>query len=221
MRWSVWVIALAAGLASAEPPKVPTTLEVEVKEPVTFNVKGTAGKQVGSAATFDEKSLMLVRLWSADPAVIEYLLFPKKAGTYHLVFWTEGEVTGAVMKVEVKGDGGGGKGDEGVKPNSGVFTIYYVEETSAAAATRGAMLANEALDTRMKAKNHSWRIADKDVKNSEGKTPADLVDLIEKAKGKSYPQLFLVDKKSKEVVVQMDGPTKAADLLKVLDKYER
>lgn len=212
MRWSVWVIALAAGLAAAAPPVVPGALDVEVKEPVTFSVKGTTGKQIGSAATFDDKSLMLVRLWSSDPAVIEYLLFPKKAGTYHLVFWTEGEVTGSVLKVVVKGDGG-----PPPPPPSGVFTIVYLEETSVAVGTRGALLSNEALDARLKAKGHSLRIVDKDVIGSDGKTPADLVDLIEKAKGKSYPQLFLVDKKSKQVVSQCDGPTKAVDLLKVLD----
>lgn len=95
--------------------------------------------------------------------------------------------------------------------------VVIIEETADAVANRGAMLADKDLNARMKDKGHKWRIADKDVVDSEGKPPADLVRFLEASKGKNLPQLFLVDEKGK-TLKQLDLPKTASGLLEEIKK---
>jgi hypothetical protein len=98
------VVLLGVLPALAAPPVVPAELSAPVGEPTLLTVTAEQGKKVGTAKTFDTGSLMLARLWSNDPNVYEFWVFPKKAGTYYVPFWTEGETAGVTVKV-VAGNG--------------------------------------------------------------------------------------------------------------------
>jgi hypothetical protein len=98
------------------------------------------------------------------------------------------------------------------------FRVYVIEETSEAAGNRGALFASATLAQHMRDKGHSWRIVDKDVVGVDGKPPADLVPYLDRSKGKTLPQVFLVDADGK-VRFAGDMPTKASDLVELLKKY--
>lgn len=59
------------------------------------------------------------------------------------------------------------------------------------------MLTDRDLAAYMKQKGHRWRVADKDVVGPDGLPPRDLVPYLALAKGKDYPQLFIVSDKGK------------------------
>ena len=96
--------------------------------------------------------------------------------------------------------------------------LLVIEETSDAAATRGALFTDATLAKRMQDKGHRWRVVDKDVVGSDGKTPADLLRFMELAKAKKLPQVFLVDEDGK-VRFQGDMPSKASDVISLLSKF--
>jgi hypothetical protein len=93
------------------------------------------------------------------------------------------------------------------------YKVVFVEETSEAAAGRGAMFTSKTLDDRMKAKKHTWRIVDKDNQGP------DVQAYIKLAAEKKFPQIFLIDQDGKLPFVQLGAPTKAADLIALLEKY--
>lgn len=98
------------------------------------------------------------------------------------------------------------------------LSIYYIEESADQVAGRGALFANADLAKRVKDKGHKWRVADVDVKGTDGKPPADLVKYLDLAKGKTIPQVFLVDADG-AIRYQGDAPAKAVDLIALLEKY--
>jgi len=98
--------------------------------------------------------------------------------------------------------------------------IVIVEETSDAAAGRGAMFADAALGARMKAKGHSWRVVDKDVVGPDRKTPpADIAAQLQAAKGKMLPQIFLIDEARNVRYAGDWGDKTAADLIALLAQW--
>ena len=97
--------------------------------------------------------------------------------------------------------------------------IVIVEETSDAAATRGAVFADAALSARMRDKGHVWRVVDKDVVGPDRLTPPeDVKRFLALAKGKALPQVYLVDDKGK---TRYAGPTPATavELLALLAQW--
>ena len=54
------------------------------------------------------------------------------------------------------------------------------------------------------------------VVDDKGQTPKDLVDILPRAAGRKYPQVFLVDKAGKLLMLQFDAPATAAEVLKLL-----
>jgi len=83
---------------------------------------------------------------------------------------------------------------------------------------RGALFADKALSQRMLDKGHRWRAIDKDTVGTDGKTPVDVQRFIDAAKGKTMPQVFLVDEKGK-TRYQGNLSGKASDLLSLLIRY--
>lgn len=71
--------------------------------------------------------------------------------------------------------------------------IVVIEETSEAAAARGAMLANRDLAALIRERKLAVRIVDKDVRTPAGSPPADIARFLEQAKTKSLPRVWLVD----------------------------
>jgi len=98
----------------------------------------------------------------------------------------------------------------------GPLYVIVIEETADAVATRGAYAAHTALRDRIKAKGHHWRIADKDVKDASGSTPAGWRPWVKRAEGKTLPYLLLV---TEEGVTIHEGklPDAPADLVKLLE----
>ncbi len=92
-----------------------------------------------------------------------------------------------------------------------------VEETSAATADRGRFLSDPGLQQYLGAKHWTTRIADKDTRDANGKTPADLKPYFERAAGKSLPRMYLVDDQG---VLRIEGavPSTPAELLDLLRK---
>jgi len=108
------------------------------------------------------------------------------------------------------------KPDPVVWPESPLIVVV-IEETEQASNGRGAFFADAALTARMVEKGHKWRAVDQNVVGPDGRPPADIVRFLEAAKGKSLPQVFLVDGKGK-TRHQGDCPAKASDLIAQLKK---
>lgn len=112
MRATCLLGLFAAAVATAAPPVAPAELKADVGKPTLLSVTVEKGKKLGTERTFDPAALMLARLWTDDPSVYEFWVFPNTAGTFYVPFWTEGETKGVVVKVVA---GGGAKPDP-VKP---------------------------------------------------------------------------------------------------------
>ena len=98
------------------------------------------------------------------------------------------------------------------------LTVVVVEETADAVATRGALFSDPALNARMKAKGHGFRVVDKDVVGPDGKPPADIKRFLDRASGKALPQLFLVDEQGKARFAG-DMAKTAAELLDLITRF--
>jgi hypothetical protein len=104
MRSLLAVLVFPLWVLAAPPTVAEKVVSAPVKELTFLTVKAEAGKKVGTAPTYDAKEIAVVRLWSDDPDVYEYQIYPRKAGRYFLPFWTDGERTATVVEV-VAGDG--------------------------------------------------------------------------------------------------------------------
>ncbi len=215
MRASCVLLLLAAGVAGAAPP----ALTVTPPSPVAGDVVTVAGK---SPLTFSVRGVADTLKHPSKRAVT--FVMPEGGGVTVVASGTV--PVGDLSDVAVVVVGGGGNPQPGPGPQPppvdpvtpGKRFLVVVEETAEAAATRGALFADAALAARIKDKGHRWRIVDKDVTGADGKPPADVVRFLEAAKGKAMPQVFIVDEKGK-VLVQTELPTKAADLVKLLEAW--
>lgn len=100
--------------------------------------------------------------------------------------------------------------------------VVLVEETEAAQRERAAFLSDPAFAQRRKERGIGLRTADKDTKDANGNTPADLIEFIQKSAGKGYPQVFFVgyDKNGKRTTLyQGDLPKTSAEFLQLMSKY--
>lgn len=99
--------------------------------------------------------------------------------------------------------------------------VVVVEETSQAAANRGAIFGDPSLNAYMASKGHHWRIVDKDVVGPDGQPPADVKRFIDKAAGRPYPSVFFVDEKGKIRGEARIAPTDtAANVLGILKTFD-
>lgn len=99
------------------------------------------------------------------------------------------------------------------------LVVVIVEDTAAAAASRGMTFLDHDLNARMADKGHRWRVVDRNVVGPDGKPPADVAKLIADAITKRMPQVYLVDSRGK-VRVSAELPTinEPAFLLGLLEK---
>lgn len=95
--------------------------------------------------------------------------------------------------------------------------MIWVEETADATKDRGKLLSDKALNDRVRAKGHRWRVVDKDAVNSDGRPPADLAPWIERGKKAGLPRLYLVDQDGR-ILDEGPAPKDAAEALKRVEK---
>jgi hypothetical protein len=98
-----------------------------------------------------------------------------------------------------------------------LWGFVVVEDTAEAVAGRGAMLTDPALAALMKAKGYRYRVVDRDVQGPDGSPPADVAPCLNAARGKTLPQVFLID--SKGAIVLQSNLTDAAGLVSLLKQW--
>lgn len=107
------------------------------------------------------------------------------------------------------------------QPRVGVkLKAVVVYESSEASTAGGDYFASKELAARWKEKSHlPPTIADKDTKDPEtGTTPAKLKPYIDRARGKTLPQLYLVDSTTGDVLYEGPLPNTPAAMLDLLTK---
>ena len=224
-RLTAWAAAtLAAGLLAW-----PCWAEVRIEgDPVA-----AAGKMLRLRAAGDVQGAALIWDVSDEEAldleeVGDRLLLTGPKGTYKVklraVKLVGGKATVETARVTVTiGDApkpGPAPGPQPTpQPPADLKTLWVilVEETAAAAKDRGKLLSDKALNDRIQAKKHRWRVVDQDAVNSDGRPPADLAPWITRAKAAGLPRLFLVDQDGR-ILDEGPVPGTAKDLLAKIEK---
>jgi hypothetical protein len=218
-------IALAALLALAGwAPGAEISLpeKVTVKPGRLFKIEAKAKGQVRWVNVHDQLDLI------PDSSGAYAIGLGAVPGSYKVAAYAgdkDGATEPAYCTVVVEGEappgpkpGPGPKPDP--KPDPVVRPLAYlvvVEETVEASGVRGAMLRDRALLELMAARKYVARVVDKDVRDGDGNVPRDVRPYVERARGKSLPQLYLV---AKDGAVLYEGacPKTAADLVALLKK---
>jgi hypothetical protein len=108
-----------------------------------------------------------------------------------------------------------------VPPDPGPVTakawLVIIEETQDALKSRGAFVSDKALKDHFNSKGWKIRIADKDGKDAQGKTPKDIEPYISYVAKKTLPYFFLVGNDGR-VYLEGKCPEKASTLLEQLKK---
>lgn len=78
--------------------------------------------------------------------------------------------------------------------------VVIIEETEAGVVDKALIFRDPAVNVRMKAGNHQFRIIDKDVKDASGQVPADVARFITASQGKTLPQVYFVDEQGHTVL---------------------
>lgn len=142
-RVSLLLLALAPSPASGDPPKVQPRIDVKVGSTATFSVVADKGVPFGYATAFDSEKCTVVRLYSEDPEVGQFLVIPQALGEYRVVFWTKGETKSTQLAIFATGPTppsppgpgpGPGPGPQPPNPNpivpisgDGLRVLYVVE----------------------------------------------------------------------------------------------
>lgn len=100
------------------------------------------------------------------------------------------------------------------------LAAVVIEETEDTTAKRSEFFGSAELIARWKAKGHEPpTVADQNIRDGKTKqTPDALKPYVERSKGKSLPQLYLVDSLTRDVVYEGPMPETVADFLKLLDR---
>jgi hypothetical protein len=105
-------------------------------------------------------------------------------------------------------------------PRAVKLKAVVVEETADATAKRAEFFTDKALAERWKAKGHAAPVVvDQNVKDPVTKTTPDkLKPYVDRAKGKTLPQLYLVDLATNAVLYEGPAPATPAELISILDR---
>lgn len=96
-------LLLASSPVHADPPKVQPRIDTKVGSTSTFAVVADKAGPFGYATAFDSEKCTVVRLYSDDPDVGQFLVIPQQPGEYRVVFWTKGETKSVQLAVFVTG----------------------------------------------------------------------------------------------------------------------
>lgn len=164
------------------------------------------------------------RTWRTYKGQQVFTLEAVQSGTVELLVIPVGskrssDVLRRVIQVEA-GDGPRPPPDDG-KPKPPVvgklFGFVLIEETSQAWPTRGEAIA--AASKWADANGVKRRVADKDVKDAAGNTPADIAPYIARAAGKTLPRLTLITETG-GILWEGDCPKAGAELTALLGRYK-
>lgn len=100
---SLLALAVLAPAAAADPPKVQPRIDTKVGQTSTFAVVSDKVGPFGYATAFDPAACTVVRLYSDDPDVGQFLVIPQQPGEFRVVFWTKGETKSTQLAVFVTG----------------------------------------------------------------------------------------------------------------------
>lgn len=225
MRWLlVPILTLLTVVGATAAPKVPAKVLTQPGGRAVVEIELDKDKPAAWRAAFNDEDCFVDELKGLRPNTIRLIVLPTKAGVYRVILWDGVKVEDSSVLVI---DATGGKPvpptpdpqpvDPVVPVADQKLFVVLIEESAEAVGTRGAMLADKTLNDRFKEKGHKWRVADKDVIGPDGQPPADLKRFLDLSKGKSLPQLFLVDEKGK-IIKQLNAPRTAADLLSEIKK---
>lgn len=172
-----YLFLAAAAVATADPPKVtPVASVTKVDSDIRLEVTADKGKPIGYTQTFADDECLLFRGWSDSPDKMSFLVRPKKPGRWSVVFWTEGERTGAVWTVtaageEKKDEKSGPKPDPEPKPKPKYDAVFVavVEETSARTPETVRVLNDLVYWRTISARGSQWRFYDKDSQEAVSK----------------------------------------------------
>jgi hypothetical protein len=100
------VVVLAAAAASwADPPKVPQEpVKVKVGESHQLVLKYAGKDKLLSIPGFDTKDCTFFRGHSDEDGVVQYLVIPRKPGTYRMSFLVVGDSTYSTVVIDADGD---------------------------------------------------------------------------------------------------------------------
>lgn len=219
---AVWLVVsppLWANPPEAGPlVRIPKALAGKVGD--LIEIKAESGAELVTWDVSDGGKLLYPRPY--DPAHKSVSFHAAAPGTFAVVASIPNgkETRVDICLITISGDGKPEpKPDPAPPPHSSpVGFVVIIEETGEGVATRGALLADAALQARLKAKSIGWRVADKDVRGANGQPPADLVPYLDRAKGKKLPQVFLIGT-DRTILHQGDLPSGAAGLVDLLGKY--
>jgi len=228
MRTALLILAFAGLVYGEVTPSVtaPARVTIEVNRLGTVNVtyKGSDFKYLA------DQGIDVFREYDPDSSVIRLRVQGNAPGTFRIVYIAasaEGKLSEWATTAIVVGGGnpvppGPGPGPGPTPPPDPLpaITSAYVlviEETAEAAAGRGTFFTDQDVAAWFRA-NPNWkpRAVDKDIKDpATGKTPAGFQPWLDKVKGKTLPQILVIDQDG-NVRYQGDMPKTPADLLALL-----
>lgn len=237
MQRLAFIALLFVSPAFAEPPAItPPSAGPVVRLPTTLNgnpgelieIKAESGAELVSWET--SPGLRVLNDRPADPAAKSMILHAREPGVYFVCAMIPHEkaVRSAVCIVTIgprppppdpiPDPTPDPKPEPPAPPAEPVKFLVIIEEGAEATAKRGEYLANVALMDRLKTRGIRWRVADQHVKDGMGQRPRDLVPYLDRAAGKTLPQVFLVGASGK-VLHQGDVPASPAALINLLAKF--
>lgn len=220
MKTSVCVLLLTCATGFSAPPEVTREVVGKAGEPVFFEARGDAAK-VAFAPGFDRIKCPIVRLYSDDPSVMQFMAFPKSDGEYYVTFWTTGEkaYSQCVLKI--------GKGAEPVPPKpdpvppvdtyTAPVYVFIVEETAQRTPETSRLITDVKYWNDLETKGYKMRPYDKDSADAKRMN----LDTVKDNTGKSVPLPYMVVADNVGKVINVYPlPTDTARLTALLPKVK-
>lgn len=218
------------GISIAAEPSEPPTLDIP-------DLQAIPGKYLVISPKTTAKSVTYVEIDNVELVPTNELKDPKKLIMYIPRDVKEGTkyrlaAVGTLNDVQVKvyfsvyigaappippGPGPGPNPNPNPVPTK-LWGVVIIEETGDNVADRGKWFTDPTLSKLMKDKGYRFRVVDKDVVDEKGNPPADVKRFMDLAKGKKYPQYFLLDADG-GVVVTGDLPKTVNELADLFTKW--
>lgn len=228
---SAMVALLVLAAAACAQVKGPTEITVPVGRlaAIPLTIEGDEadyailGSELDGLREYDpDPKKLRLRVIGYTPGTAFVVVTSAKSGKLQPLF---------VVKVTVHGQGpqpqpvppGPGPTPDPPKPDpappvAGKLFVVVVEETRDAAANRGVWFTDKELWAYFREKGHRLRVVDKDVKDADGRTPADVKRFVDDTGNGGTPRLYLVGEDGK---TRRAGPMAKtpAELISLLKQY--